>query len=66
MDGATKAVITLLAVTVVGLFIAAILAVYTYSTSAAELPMVVLTVLCAILALVIGLGASIARHMRGR
>ena len=57
--------VTLLALTVVGLFVAAILAVYTYSTSAAELPVVVITTVCAILAVVIGLGGSIARHMRG-
>jgi hypothetical protein len=65
MDGATRAVVTLLAITMVGLFIAAILAVYTYSTSAAELPVVVITVVAASLAVVIGLGGSIARHMRG-
>jgi hypothetical protein len=65
LDGSTKAVITLLVLSIVGLFIAAILAVYTYSTSAAELPVVVITAACAILAIVIGLGASIARHMRG-
>lgn len=66
LDGATKAVITLLAITIVGLFVAAILAVYTYSTAAAELPIVVITVVAAILAVVIGLGGSIVRHMRGR
>ena len=65
LDGATKAVVTLLAVSIIGLFVAAILAVYTYSTSAAELPVVVITTVCAILAVVIGLGGSIARHMRG-
>lgn len=66
LDGATKAVITLLAITIVGLFVAAILAVYTYSTAAAELPIVVITVVAAILAVIIGLGGSIARHTRGR
>jgi putative Ca2+/H+ antiporter (TMEM165/GDT1 family) len=65
MDGATRAVVTLLVITIVGLFIAAILAVYTYSTSAAELPVVIITVVAAILAVVVGLGGSIARHMRG-
>jgi hypothetical protein len=65
LDGPTIAVVTLLTFSIVGLFVAAILAVYTYSTSAAELPVVVITVIAAILAVVIGLGASIARHMRG-
>ncbi len=65
LDGSTKAVVTLLALTAVGLFVAAILAVYTYSTSAAELPVVVITTVCAILAVIVGLGGSIARHMRG-
>jgi hypothetical protein len=65
MDGPTRAVVTLLVFSMVGLFIAAILAVYTYSTSAAELPVVIITAISAILAAVIGLAASIARHMRG-
>ena len=61
-----RAVITLLVLSIIGLFVAAILAIYTYSTSAAELPVVVITTFCAILAVVIGLGGSIARNMRGR
>ncbi len=65
MDGPTRAVVTLLVFSMVGLFIAAILAVYTYSTSAAELPVVIITAISAILAAVIGLAASITRHMRG-
>jgi hypothetical protein len=65
LDGPTIAVVTLLTFSMVGLFIAAILAVYTYSTSDAELPVVIITVISAILAAVIGLGASVARHMRG-
>lgn len=66
LDGATKAVITLLTFAMIGLFVAAILAVYTYSTSAAELPVVIITVIAAILAGVVGLGGSIARHTHGR
>ncbi|HEY8674867.1 MAG TPA: hypothetical protein VIO13_02730 [Candidatus Dormibacteraeota bacterium] len=66
LDGPTIAVVTLLTFSIVGLFIAAILAIYTYSTSDAELPVVIITVISAILAVVIGLGASIARNMRGR
>lgn len=66
LDGATKAVVTLLVLTMIGLFAASILAVYTYSTSAAELPVVVLTALCGLGALGVGLGAAAARHLRGR
>ncbi|MBJ7594095.1 MAG: hypothetical protein JF886_04405 [Candidatus Dormibacteraeota bacterium] len=66
LDGATKAVITLLSFSMLGLLAAAILAVYTYSTSAAELPVVIITVITALLAVIIGLGGSITRHMRGR
>jgi uncharacterized protein with PQ loop repeat len=65
MDASTMAVVTLLVFSIVGLFVAAILAVYTYSTSAAELPVVIITVISAILAAVIGLVASVTRHMRG-
>ncbi len=65
LDGATRAMVTLLTLTIVGLFIAAILAVYTYSTSAAELPVVVLTSIFAIGAVVVGLGSAIARRTRG-
>jgi hypothetical protein len=65
LDGPTIAVVSLLVISIVGLFIAAILAVYTYSTSDAELPVVIITVICAILAVVIGLGGAIARHRRG-
>jgi hypothetical protein len=66
LDGPTIAVVTLLTISIVGLFVAAVLAVYTYSTSDAELPVVIITVIAAILAVVVGLGGSIARHMRGR
>jgi hypothetical protein len=66
MDGATAAVVTLLGVTMVGLFIAAVLAVYTYSTSAAEGPVVIVTVISAVFAAIIGVGASILRRIRSR
>lgn len=65
-DGATVAVVTLLTLTIVGLCIASILAVYTYATSPAELPVVIITVIFAIGAMAVGLGAAAARHMRGR
>lgn len=64
VDGATIAVVTLLSLTMVGLFIAAVLAVYTYSTAAAEGPVVIITVVFALAAAVVGLGAAIARRRR--
>lgn len=66
VDGPTVAVITLLALTIIGLFIAAVLAVYTYSTSPAEGPVVIVTAISAVLALVIGLGSAISRRARRR
>ena len=65
-DAPTIAVVTLLTISIVGLLVAAILAVYTYSTSDAELPVVIITVIAALLAAVVGLGGSVARHIRGR
>lgn len=66
LDGSTVAVVTLLALTIVGLFAAAILAVYTYSTSAAEGPVVVLTALCGIGAVVVLVVGSIVRRFSNR
>jgi hypothetical protein len=64
MDGATVAVVTLLTLTMVGLFAAGILAVYTYSTSAAEEPVVVLTAICGVGAVLILIVGAVARHVR--
>jgi len=58
------AVITLLSLTILGLFIAGVLAVYTYSTAAAEGPVVVITVVFALLAVIVGLGSAISRRSR--
>ena len=66
LDPATKTVVALLVVTMVGLFAISILATYTYWTSAAVLPVVVITVLCALGALAVGVGSAAARHLRGR
>jgi hypothetical protein len=66
IDSATKAVVMLLALTMLGLFIAAVLAVYTYSTAAAEGPVVIITVIFAVLAAVIALGSAVARRLRHR
>ncbi len=56
---------TLLAMTMVGLLVAAILAVYTYSTSPAETPVVVATVVLGVGAALVGLGAAVGRRRRG-
>ncbi len=64
IDGPTIAVVTLLSLTMLGLFIAAVLAVYTYSTSPAEGPVVIVTVILAVLAIIIGLGSAISRRSR--
>ncbi len=65
LDGVTVAVVSLLVLAIVGMFAAGILAVYTYSTPAAELPVVILTALCVLGALAIGLGSAVARRARG-
>ncbi len=62
MDGATVAVVTLLTLTMIGLLATGILAVYTYSTPAAEAPVVVLTAICGIGAIVILVAGAIKRH----
>lgn len=64
IDGPTVAVVTLLVITMVGLLVAAILAVYTYQTSALEGPVVVLTTIIAAVATLIALGGFAARRLR--
>lgn len=64
LDGATVAVVTLLALTMLGLFIAAVLAVYTYSTSPAEGPVVILTTVCGVLAIVVAIVGAVSRRSR--
>ena len=66
LDGATVAVLALLSLTMVGLFIAGILAVYTYSTSPAELPVVALTVVFAVAAALVGVGSAVTCPARER
>ena len=66
LDVATRAVVVLLAVCVMGLFASAVLATYTYSTPGAELPVVVLTLSSAIIAAVIKVVSVIVRHFSGR
>lgn len=62
LDGATRAAITLLVLALVFLFIAGILAVYTFVTPGAEGPVFILGMICAGLAAVIKIGAAAARH----
>ena len=66
LDAATRVVVVLLAVCVMGLFASAVLATYTYSTPGAELPVVVLTLSSAIIAAVIKVVSVIVRHFSGR
>ncbi|MHB8719515.1 MAG: hypothetical protein ACYDAC_11585 [Candidatus Dormibacteria bacterium] len=66
VDGVTATVVTLLALTILGLFAAAILAVYTYNTSDAEAPIVIVTTLCAVAALLLLVAGAIVRRVRTR
>jgi hypothetical protein len=62
LDGATRASVTLLVLALIFLFIAAILAVYSYATPGAEGPVFILSMICAGLAAVIKIASAAARH----
>jgi hypothetical protein len=66
LDGATRAAVTLLVLAVVFLFIAGILAVYTYATPGALGPIFILGMICAGAAALIKLGAAAAQHFLKR
>jgi hypothetical protein len=66
LDAATRTVVFLLVVCVMGLFASGVLATYTYSTPGAELPVVVISFSCAIIAGVIKLVDFTVRHFTGR
>lgn len=66
LDGATKAAVTFLVLAVLFLFIAAILAVYTFATPAAEGPVFILSMVCAALAAVIKLTSAAMRHFSAK
>jgi hypothetical protein len=66
LDGTTRIVIFLLVLCVTGLFISAVLATYTYSTPGAELPVVVISLASAIVAIVIKLVDVTVRHFSGK
>jgi len=66
LDAATRTVVFLLVLCVIGLFISAVLATYTYSTPGAELPVVLFSVSCGIIAAVIKVVDATVRHFTGR
>jgi hypothetical protein len=66
LDGATRTVVFLLVLCVMGLFASAVLATYTYSTPGAELPVVLISFACAIIAAVIKIIDVTVRHFSGR
>lgn len=66
LDGATRTVVFLLVLCVMGLFTSALLATYTYSTPGAELPVILFSFSCAIVAAVIKVVDATVRHFTGR
>jgi hypothetical protein len=66
LDAWTRTVIVLLVLYVVGLFGSAVLATYTYATPGAELPVVLISFACAIVAIVIKLVDVTVRHFSGK
>jgi len=66
LDAATRAAVALLVVAVVGFFVAAILAVYTFATPGAEGPVFLLSFACAVAAAVVKLTAAAWRHFSGK
>jgi hypothetical protein len=66
LDAATRTVVFLLVLCVIGLFISAVLATYTYSTPGAELPVILFSLSCGIIAAVIKVVDATVRHFTGR
>src|SRR5450631_318417 len=66
LDAATRTVVTLLVLCVMGLFASAVLATYTYSTPGAEFPVVVISFSCGIIAVAIKVVDATVRHFTGR
>jgi hypothetical protein len=62
LDANTRAVITLLVLAVVGLFAAGILAVYSLATPGAEGPVFLISMACAVVAVLLKLGDVLWRH----
>ena len=66
IDAVTRTVVFLLVLCVLGLFSSAVLATYTFSTPGAELPVVLISFSCAIIAVVIKVVDVTVRHFTGR
>jgi hypothetical protein len=66
LDAVTRTVVFLLVLCVTGLFLSAILATYTYSTPGAELPVVLISLASAIVAVAIKLVDVTVRHFSGK
>jgi len=66
LDAATRTVVFLLVLCVMGLFAGAVLATYTYSTPGAEFPVVVISLAFGVIAAVIQVVAAAVRHFTGR
>jgi hypothetical protein len=66
LDGLTKTIVFLFSVCVTGLFFTAVLATYTYSTPGALLPVLVISLASAIVAIVIKLVDVTVRHFSGK
>ncbi len=66
LDATTRTVVFLLVLCVMGLFTSAVLATYTYSTPGAELPVILFSFSCAIIAAVIKVVDVAVRHFSGR
>lgn len=66
LDSATRASVTFLVLAGLFLFIAAILAIYTYATPGAEGPVFILGMICAGLAAIIQIGAAASRYLNRR
>lgn len=66
LDTATRTVVFLLVLCVMGLFASGVLATYTYSTPGAVLPVILISFACAIIAAVIKVVDVTVRHFTGR
>ncbi|MBV9100525.1 MAG: hypothetical protein JOZ46_04240 [Candidatus Dormibacteraeota bacterium] len=65
LDAATRAAVTLLTLSVIGLFTAGLLAVYTFATPGAEGPVIILSIVFGLLALLVKVGSAAWRHFTG-
>lgn len=66
LDGVTRTVITLLVLAIIGFFLAAVLAVYSYSTPGAVWPVILASIALAVAALVVKIAAAAYNHFARR